>query len=439
MSYKMIKSRLKLLKINREHAQSMVEFALVFPIILLITYGIIEFGRMVFIYAAVTGAAREGARYGAAAGTPRHYMDCAGIKNAVQKGAILTTISNDNIYVWFDHGPNMGDPITPKMTNPCVAPVDSDGADLIRMGDRVVVYVIGHYSPVIGSFLGIHDFTIKAENARTILVDVVIVGTALPPMATNTVTRTPTATAGASPTPSKTPTVTLTRTVTRTPTVTQTYDPSQTPPTSTPTLTSTPPACKVSGGSFEFHSDYFRWTLTSLSTGLVRLDSAFISWPTTIINPANAQLPDSGELNVRSNSPNPNGIILIANSPNSTDLPHPLKATNTPTRTPTPTATLTPTVTPTITPTPIPYSYLVQINVGVNNIWIGLQPPPSASVSSWIGDESRRELNPGRSHILSFLYSPYIPSGEYTVTLTYLDVQTGLPCYVSNTDYYTAP
>ena len=65
-----------------------------FSIHLLITYGLIEFGRMVFIYAAVTGSAREGARYGAAAGNfnTRYYMDCAGILNAVQRGAILTPI-----------------------------------------------------------------------------------------------------------------------------------------------------------------------------------------------------------------------------------------------------------------------------------------------------------------------------------------------------------
>jgi len=34
-----------------ENAQTMVEFALVFPLVLLITYGLIEFGRMIYITA----------------------------------------------------------------------------------------------------------------------------------------------------------------------------------------------------------------------------------------------------------------------------------------------------------------------------------------------------------------------------------------------------
>ena len=123
----------KIPKTKREVAQTMVEFALVFPFILLITYGLIEFGRMVFIYAAVTGSAREGARYGAAAGNfnTRYYMDCAGILNAVQRGAILTPINPANISIWYDHGPD-----TNHIKNSC-PPKDANGMDEIDMGDRI--------------------------------------------------------------------------------------------------------------------------------------------------------------------------------------------------------------------------------------------------------------------------------------------------------------
>ena len=156
-----------------EKAQTMVEFALVFPIVLLITYGIIEFGRMVFIYAAVTGAAREGARYGAAVGdigdgTP-YYKDCDGIITATKRGAILTPINTSDITIKYDNGPTHYQ----NWWNSC-PPVGSNGLDPIILGYRIVVRVTVLYEPIIGGFLGVHGFTINAENARTILVGVEI-------------------------------------------------------------------------------------------------------------------------------------------------------------------------------------------------------------------------------------------------------------------------
>jgi hypothetical protein len=157
---------------NREFAQTMVEFALVFPIILLITYGIIEFGRMVFIYAAVTGAAREGARYGAANGdlVDPFFRDCPGILDAVQRGAILTPIDTVNdVDIWYDSGPG-----TPHILDGC----PPDFLD-IELGDRIGVNVTAHFEPII-PFLGLSGFDIESENARTILTRVQIEGTPVP-------------------------------------------------------------------------------------------------------------------------------------------------------------------------------------------------------------------------------------------------------------------
>lgn len=49
---------------HRVHGQSLVEFALVFPIFMLIVFGIIDVGRWVYVNNAFNEAAREGARYG---------------------------------------------------------------------------------------------------------------------------------------------------------------------------------------------------------------------------------------------------------------------------------------------------------------------------------------------------------------------------------------
>jgi Flp pilus assembly protein TadG len=52
-------------KLRREEGASMVEFALVAPLLLVLLFGIIEFGLILYDQAAITNASREGARYAA--------------------------------------------------------------------------------------------------------------------------------------------------------------------------------------------------------------------------------------------------------------------------------------------------------------------------------------------------------------------------------------
>lgn len=49
---------------RRAHGQSIVEFALILPLFLVLVFGVIEFGRAYIVYVTVTNAAREGARLG---------------------------------------------------------------------------------------------------------------------------------------------------------------------------------------------------------------------------------------------------------------------------------------------------------------------------------------------------------------------------------------
>jgi hypothetical protein len=46
---------------RKEWAQGMVEFALVLPLLLVLVYGVIEAGRLLFIYSATQTASREAA------------------------------------------------------------------------------------------------------------------------------------------------------------------------------------------------------------------------------------------------------------------------------------------------------------------------------------------------------------------------------------------
>lgn len=59
---------LKTIKGNRE-GQAMVEMALVLPVLILIVFGIVEFGRVFNSYLVVTNAAREAARLGVVGAT----------------------------------------------------------------------------------------------------------------------------------------------------------------------------------------------------------------------------------------------------------------------------------------------------------------------------------------------------------------------------------
>jgi len=49
-------------------AQDLVEFALIFPVLMLFVFGIIDFGRVFHVLIVISNAAREGARYGMAYG-----------------------------------------------------------------------------------------------------------------------------------------------------------------------------------------------------------------------------------------------------------------------------------------------------------------------------------------------------------------------------------
>jgi len=50
--------------LGRERGASTVEFAVVLPLLLLLVFGIIEFGVFLYDKAVITNASREGARYG---------------------------------------------------------------------------------------------------------------------------------------------------------------------------------------------------------------------------------------------------------------------------------------------------------------------------------------------------------------------------------------
>ena len=298
-------------KRDKDQAQGMVEFALVLPILLLLIFGIIEFGRLLFMFAAVTSASREGARYGAAVGfeggQPR-YRDCAGIEGAALRIGGIVGVTAGDIVIEYDHG-----------ANPIVATCPPSVQ--IALADRIIVTVTRHFQPLV-PLVNIPGFPISARTARTIIKNVQIVGTPGPTITldpggggpyghtpTPTATDTPTPSDTPTPTPSDTPTPTDVNSPTPTPTAsnTSTASPTATPtPSNTPTASSTPtptPVPPCAAGKYQivvpmtsdlyppkaFYAVYFR--IKNISLGTLRITGVTFDWPPPIPGVQGSELP----------------------------------------------------------------------------------------------------------------------------------------------------
>lgn len=190
------------MKKRKTRGQSIVEFALAFPIFLLIVIGIMEFGRLFITYTTVYSAAREGARYGAA------------VENLCKFDEIIAEAErvafvNDGLVV--------------------TAAYTKDECNQLRAGDQIAVTAtIEHFRFITGLIPVGGDGSIKLESTarRTIIKQVYLGWTLVPPDSTNTPTH-PAPTEPATQTPTEGPTPTETPTPEGTPTNTPTQTPTE--------------------------------------------------------------------------------------------------------------------------------------------------------------------------------------------------------------------
>ncbi len=156
------------LNLNRrdDRGATLVEFALIMPLLLLIIFGIAEFGRFIAIATEVETASRDAARYGSAVGTsvngvPR-YTDCAEIREAARSLALLVALPDSAIDISYDEGPGTG------VITTC--PVGSSPSeDLFASGDRIVVTVNATFQtqiPIISDLLG--PVSLSSTDRRTL-------------------------------------------------------------------------------------------------------------------------------------------------------------------------------------------------------------------------------------------------------------------------------
>lgn len=88
----------------KERAQAIVEFAIALPVLMMRLVGILEVGRMVFIYVAVNNASREAARYASAVGLAdggvyNKYQYCTGIREVTKQSAFIVPLTDAEISI----------------------------------------------------------------------------------------------------------------------------------------------------------------------------------------------------------------------------------------------------------------------------------------------------------------------------------------------------
>ncbi len=180
-------------KKKKEFAQGFVEFALAVPVLLTVVFGLLEVGRLLFIYSSTVTAARQAVRYGSVTGINDdgilRYQDCAGIRAAARSVGFITEFQDSDINITYDTGPGT------------TAFASCNGVDYLAVqpqnGDRLLVSVSTTFQPIV-PLVPLEPMTIESSSARTILVDIDIAVTAGPQDwdgSTSTPTNTPTPTA----------------------------------------------------------------------------------------------------------------------------------------------------------------------------------------------------------------------------------------------------
>jgi hypothetical protein len=156
---------------TKSRAQAMVEFAIALPILLMLLYGLLEAGRLLFMYSTVVTASRQAVRYGAATGlgnnsVPR-YQDCVGIRGAANAVGFLGPFDSINLYYDSGTGENLY----------CTGTIGSGLTPALLEGNRtrLVVTVQEEFYPIVPNLVPFIQRTIIATSRRTILYSVPII------------------------------------------------------------------------------------------------------------------------------------------------------------------------------------------------------------------------------------------------------------------------
>lgn len=134
-----------------ERGQSLVEFALVFPIAIVMLLAVFDAGRAVFAYNSLTNAAREGARLAAV---------------NQDKSLIVERIENQAFAIGLSNAANPNDVVAFHKQLPNADPTDNAVCTTLATGCVAVVTAEASWSaitPIIGAMIGPLALTARSE------------------------------------------------------------------------------------------------------------------------------------------------------------------------------------------------------------------------------------------------------------------------------------
>jgi Flp pilus assembly protein TadG len=141
-------------KSSAASGQGLVEFALVFPIIVLLLFGIVDLGRAVYDYSTLANAARQGARVAAVNQVTTSNASCTedmpvedpanphwSVKACAADAAVSLGVQTSAVTVSYSPPPSTTLSCSPTLDVGCIASV-------------TVAYTWTPSTPVIGSLIG---------------------------------------------------------------------------------------------------------------------------------------------------------------------------------------------------------------------------------------------------------------------------------------------
>lgn len=163
---------------KKEKGATLVEFAVVAPLLFLLLFGVIEFARVVSAYTTVWTGAREGARYATTSAesdfnssVPR-FRDCDGIFDAIQAKAVTTSITASDVNIlWINpSGATIADcdGLNPTYPDPATKSSGVWAVDIPK-GTIISVQVQGSFNavvPIVGNF--IDGLSLDSTQTRSI-------------------------------------------------------------------------------------------------------------------------------------------------------------------------------------------------------------------------------------------------------------------------------
>jgi Flp pilus assembly protein TadG len=148
--------------------QSVLEFALVLPLLVTIVIAGVDLARYVAVHSAAEAASREATRYGSAAGlvsgTPR-YINCTGIRGAAKNAAANLALADPgDIQIRYERWEATASPPAWVETSAVCPPAGGDAA--IERMDRIIVTVTTRFTPIVGL---LQPIDIVSTDHRSIL------------------------------------------------------------------------------------------------------------------------------------------------------------------------------------------------------------------------------------------------------------------------------